>query len=119
MDKRRQRKVTMFGRFAAALIIALATSLGLVLSPATGSPAGAGWTLTDLGSLDGRNSEANAINKKGQVVGVSSTATNDHAFLWEKGAMTDLGTLGRRSVPTAINDRGQVAGRSELTTGEE
>ncbi len=38
---------------------------------------------------------ATAINDRGQVVGYSAGAgDNEHAFLWEKGKMTDLGTLG-------------------------
>jgi probable HAF family extracellular repeat protein len=42
------------------------------------------------------SSQANAINAAGQIVGVSSTAKpgHIHAFLWQNGAMTDLGTLG-------------------------
>src|SRR2546427_421683 len=100
-------------------LLVLTVSLGLLLMPVGAPSAESGWTPTDLGSLDGRNSEGNAINNQGQVVGVSTTATGDHAFLWKKGAMTDLGTLGRRSVPTAINEHGQVVGRSDTTTGEE
>ena len=41
-----------------------------------------------------------------------------HAFLWQNGKMTDLGTLGGRSSnPRAINERGQVVGESFTASG--
>jgi len=51
-----------------------------------------GYTLTDLGTLGGSNSDASAINEKGQVIGYSSTTGDvaDHAFLYSDGTMTDL-----------------------------
>src|SRR5512134_3571601 len=50
---------------------------------------------TDLGTLGGRASYAQAINKWGTVVGYSNTATGDvHAFRWTAAeGMVDLGTL--------------------------
>jgi probable HAF family extracellular repeat protein len=59
-----------------------------------------------------------AINDRGQVVGWSDV-TGDmttHAFLWQNGVVTDLGTLpgdaGGSSYAYGINDRGQVVGDS-------
>ena len=62
------------------------------------------YQIIDLGTLDGTETEAHLINNRGQVVGHSGS----HAFLWEKGVMTDLGTLpgGDYSFAYAINERG-------------
>ena len=67
---------------------------------------------TDLGALGGDNSCAYAVNADGVVVGSS----NDRAFRWEGGTLTDLNTL----LPSgsdwelrqawAINERGDMAG---------
>ena len=84
--------------------------------PASGKPVGAGqYSITDLGTLGGNYSYATAINSRGQVVGSSNTASGEeHAFLWENGKMTDLGTLpgGGLSLAQDINNRGQVVGSS-------
>jgi probable HAF family extracellular repeat protein len=49
----------------------------------------------DLGTLPGGDrSAASNINYVGHIVGSSQTSSGDsQAFLWEKGKMTDLGTL--------------------------
>ena len=54
---------------------------------------------------------ASAINEpRGQVVGISNTAAGEgHAFLWQKGVMTDLGTLGGLS---ALPWQSTIGGRS-------
>ena len=79
----------------------------------------------DLGTLPGGIiSHANAINDRGQVVGVSTsqevgdhTSTwVDHAFLWEDGKMRDLGLPrhGKGGEANSINNKGQVVGTSDI-----
>jgi probable HAF family extracellular repeat protein len=80
------------------------------------------YTVTDLGTLGGTFSQAFGINNKESVVGFS-TLTGDtalHAFLWRKGLMTDLGTLGGSdSLPYSqafsVNERDEVVGFSETS----
>jgi probable HAF family extracellular repeat protein len=93
-------------------LVALA---GLLSAP---SATAQGFTVTDLGTLGGINSQATAINIRGQVVGFSTLQGEaiTRAFLWEDGVITDLGSLGGTfSKANAINNRGQVVGASEIT----
>ena len=83
--------------------------------------------MQDLGTLGGPDSPPFnniTINERGQVAGcsflnsivnpVTEFPTTD-PFLWEKGIMTDLGTLGGTSgAPASMNNRGQVAGNSNM-----
>jgi probable HAF family extracellular repeat protein len=70
--------------------------------------------LGTLGSTDNWSTETRAINDAGQVVGWSKTADGKtHAFLWENGIMTDIGTFqGQDTYAYGINEKGQVIGRS-------
>jgi probable HAF family extracellular repeat protein len=52
------------------------------------------------------------MNDFAQVVGVSDTASEVHAFLWQNGKMTDLGSPGATSKAFGINNSSQVVGFS-------
>jgi probable HAF family extracellular repeat protein len=74
--------------------------------------------MTDLSTLGGRSSRANAINNAGTVVGIADLAAADqrHAFIWEHGQMQDLNNVIRDGSgwvlenATDINKRGQIVG---------
>jgi probable HAF family extracellular repeat protein len=80
-------------------------------------------SVTDLGTLGGNSAIAYGMNDRGQVVGASEIGKIGtpesacpqcpikHAFLWERGQMTDLdGANARDSVAYSINYAGQIAG---------
>src|SRR5215213_8221903 len=79
-------KVVLFSVVVALLVGA---------QPVLGQPvADQQLSVTDLGTLPGGNySDADGINSRGQVVGFSTTAELQRAFLWDHGQMIDLGTL--------------------------
>ncbi len=71
--------------------------------------------MTWVRSPGGSTSTCLGDQRRGQVVGYGDTPSGaQHAFLWQNGKMTDLGTLpgGSSSTAYGINDRGQIVGES-------
>jgi probable HAF family extracellular repeat protein len=88
--------------------------------------------IKDLGTLGGNHSIAIGINNRGQIVGFSvntipdpfsllygglPNGTQTRAFLWHKGHMRDLGTLGGPDAAAfGLSERGQAIGISYLNS---
>jgi probable HAF family extracellular repeat protein len=86
--------------------------------------------MRDIGTLGGPDSAPFGHNNRGQVIGfsyINSTPNADNGpfcapnvptqdpFVWQKGKMVDLGTLGGTcGLAEFINNRGQIIGQSAL-----
>src|SRR6185436_14218381 len=89
--------------------LSLVCLLGLLSSPIS-----AAVDVVDLGTLDGDQSIAFAINESDQVVGLFWTTNGpSHSFLYSNGQVTDLYPLNSQDLitagPTGINNLGQIA----------
>lgn len=73
--------------------------------------------LTPIAAGPGLNrSMALGINSHDQVVGWVRIGVDQHAFLWDRGTLRDLGTVsGASTIATAINDSGVVTGWGATT----
>lgn len=72
------------------------------------------YVVTDLGAIEGPQSNAKNLDDSGRVVGVSTVASTDfHAAVWN-GSVNDVGTIGAdtQSIAYGINNAGDVAGVS-------
>jgi len=78
------------------------------------------YRVKDLGTLGGTFSLAGGINNRGEVEGFSTLPgdTARHAFLWRRGRMIDLGTLGGPNSAAfwRPSESGQVGGHAETST---
>jgi probable HAF family extracellular repeat protein len=76
----------------------------------------------DIGTLGGTNTNCSVcgpwyINNRGEIVGNSTLAgdATHHAFVWDRGTLTDLGTLGgNNSEANWITSSGLVVGRADV-----
>lgn len=106
--------------------------VGATLDGPDGPPHAVLWrdgqlTPLDFGTLVVHDSEAVAINDRrphAQIVGTMGVNENGtyhkRAFLYEDGAVTNLGTLGgENSRATAVNNAGQVVGVADTADGQQ
>ena len=123
IEKRRNAMIVcrrLFG-FLAATIAVLVTSIAassLLLGPAMAKPAPS-YTVTDLGTLGGTYSYGYGVNNAGVVTGGAATPNQigglaETAFLWHRGSITDLGTLGGPECPTCNSETGPPNARDEV-----
>jgi probable HAF family extracellular repeat protein len=87
----------------------LATSAGTATAGAASTHA-----ILDLGTLGGRQSVAEAVNRHGVVVGQAQTADGVwHGFVWD--AVDGMRSLGPGAYPTGIDDNGRIVGYTNVT----
>jgi probable HAF family extracellular repeat protein len=113
---------TRQGREPMKRLLAAVSALALLAALTSGvARAEGGYSITDLGTLGGTYSEANAISANGKIVGRASLSGSFpyHAFLYTNGTMTDLGTLGGAdSDASDVNEVGEVVGSSTNAAGK-
>ncbi|RYY51957.1 MAG: hypothetical protein EOO05_22545, partial [Chitinophagaceae bacterium] len=100
--------------FESALNKKISCLIGAVLMIGGAQPAGAAtianyYQIVDLGTLGGEASWASSINDNGQIVGYAADTTGQQrVFLYENGAIKDIGIQGGLGI--FINNKGRIAG---------
>jgi probable HAF family extracellular repeat protein len=102
---------------AISALLVIVAALALATAAQQQKSSNIHYTIQDLGTFGGTFSWAFGINENGSIDGFAYVAgdTAFHAFLWRKGVMNDLGTLGGpySSPNFAPNERDDVAGSAE------
>jgi probable HAF family extracellular repeat protein len=96
----------------------LIVTFTLIGSAYAGDPHATTYSVTNLASLGGTNSGANALDNRGWASGFSNLPGDltTHAALWRDGTLTDLGTLGGPNSEVGWpvkNNRGIISGFAE------
>jgi probable HAF family extracellular repeat protein len=81
-----------------------------------------GYSILDLGGLGDGGGIAYAINHQGDATGIATVTggQQNHAFLYSKGTMTDLGTLGGTySEGLAMNNGDQIVGDAKNSAAQD
>ncbi|OGO78510.1 MAG: hypothetical protein A2Y23_00015 [Clostridiales bacterium GWB2_37_7] len=90
-------------------LVGTAVTVGVVIVSSVAMANAGGYTITNLGTLGGIESNAQRINNSGQVLGVAQTANGDyHPVLFSNGRVADLGNIGA----IGINNAGQIVGNN-------
>jgi probable HAF family extracellular repeat protein len=111
------RIASMSARWALGILVSIA---------ATASQAAHDWTVVELTADSAAGGTARDVNNRGQVVGQTFVQTGPlpfgitpHAFLWQNGERTDIGSAaGQSSVASAINASGTIVGTVDRTAYE-
>ena len=105
-------------RLTLLVAVLVAVLLGVGFVGASSSAGSVRWVITRLEAGNGWvATDVVAINSRGQIIGNGCPPVagcgESHAFLWQRGKMTDLGTLGEGdSRALGLNEGGVIVGSS-------